>query len=70
VATVTEELARSADYFFAMYPVAPEALSFRYNYPHLTATTAYDFDFVVSAHHLEAGVVQVVYVEHTAQPIP
>jgi hypothetical protein len=70
VAAVTEELSHNADHFFALYPLTHEALCFRYNYPHPTATTLYDFDFVVSAHHLEMGIVRVVYVEHTTHPMP
>jgi hypothetical protein len=70
VAGMTEELSQNADHFLALYPVAPEALAFRYNYPHPTQTTMYDFDFVVSAHHREMGVVIVAYVEVTTQPMP
>lgn len=70
IAGITQELSQDADYFLALYPLVHESLYFRYDYPHPTKTTMYDFDFIVSAHHLEMGVVQVVYVEHTTQPMP
>jgi hypothetical protein len=60
---VIEELARDADRFLALRPLAQESHCFRYDYPHVVGQTVYDFDFVVEASHLEMGVVRVVYVE-------
>ena len=70
VAGVTQELSQTADHFLALYPLAHESLCFRYDYPHATQTAIYSFDFVVSAHHMEMGVVRVAYVEHTTQSMP
>ncbi|MFO0927450.1 MAG: hypothetical protein U0736_10485 [Gemmataceae bacterium] len=67
---VSEELARDAEHFLALYPLAQEALCFRYDYAQATPTGVHTFDFVVSAHHLEMGVVTVVYVEHSVRPLP
>jgi hypothetical protein len=66
---VIEELSRDADHFLALRPLAHEALCFRYDYPHLTGQTLYNFDFVVDASHLEMGVVRVAYVECIALPL-
>jgi hypothetical protein len=66
---VIEELSRDADRFLALRPLAHESLCFRYDYPHATEQTIYDFDFVVDASHLEMGVVRVAYVECTLRPV-
>jgi len=66
---VIEELSRDADRFFALRPLAHESHCFLYDYPHPTAQTLYNFDFVVDASHLEMGVVRVVYVECTPEPM-
>jgi hypothetical protein len=66
---VIEELARDADRFHALYPLAHESLCFRYDYPHSTEQAVYDFDFVVDAQHQAMGVVRVVYVECTVRPL-
>jgi hypothetical protein len=68
VAGATEELARDADRFLARHPCSHEALSFWYDYPHLTAHALFDFKFVVGAWNRAMGVVQVVYVEYTMEP--
>lgn len=65
---ITEELSQNADYFHALHPLSHESLCFRYAYPHPTPAAVYDFDFIVSAHHLAAGVVIVAYVEVTRHP--
>jgi len=67
---VVEELGRDADRFLALRPLAHESLCFRYDYPHLTEQMLYNFDFVVDASPLAMGVVKVVYVECTTEPIP
>jgi hypothetical protein len=66
---VIEELSRNADYFLARYPLAHESLHFRYDYPHPTTHTLFNFDFVVDASARGAGVVRVVYVECTTEPM-
>lgn len=70
VDAVIEELSRDADRFHALRPLAHESLCFRYDYPHLTKQTLYNFDFVVDASHREMGVMRVAYVECTSEPIP
>jgi hypothetical protein len=67
---VIEELSRDAGRFLALYPLAHESFCFRYDYARVTRQAVFGFDFVVSAHQLAMGVVQVVYVEHTIQPLP
>jgi hypothetical protein len=67
---VIEELSRDADRFLALRPLAHESLCFRYDYPHPTERAIYTFDFVVDASHRAMGVVQVVYVESTTEPMP
>jgi hypothetical protein len=69
VVAVTEELARDADRFLALRPLAHESLCFLYDYPHPTEQAIYDFDFVVDASHLEMGVVRVAYVECDRKPM-
>jgi hypothetical protein len=64
-----EDLSRDADRFHALYPIGPESLHFRYDYPHPTEHTLYTFDFVVDASHREMGVVRVVYVECATEPM-
>ena len=66
---VIEELSRDADRFLALRPLAHESLCFRYDYPHPTEHTMYNFDFVIDASHLEMGVARVVYVECIAKPM-
>jgi hypothetical protein len=66
---VVEELSRDADRFLALYPLALEALCFRYDYPHPTRHTLFNFDFVVDASHAAAGVMRVVYIECTPEPM-
>jgi hypothetical protein len=66
----TEELGRDADHFLATRPIGHESLHFRYDYPHLTTNTLYVFDFIVDGSEMPSGVVRVVYVEHTTEPIP
>jgi hypothetical protein len=67
VVAVIDELARDADRFFALYPLAHESYCFRYDYPYPTERIMYNFDFVVDASHQAMGVVRVVYVECTTQ---
>jgi hypothetical protein len=69
VDAVSDELARDADRFLALYPLAHESYCFRYDYPYPTGATMFNFDFVVDASHQAMGVVRVVYVEHTSQPM-
>jgi hypothetical protein len=64
-----DELGRDADRFLTLYPLGPESLHFRYDYPHPDGGVLYSFDFVVDGTHMAAGVVRVVYVEHTTRPI-
>ncbi len=64
------ELAEHADKFLALYPLGPESLHFRYDYPHVEGTTLFNFDFIVEATFMESGVVRIVYVECTPQPLP
>ena len=65
-----EELSQDADRFLALNPLAHESLCFRYDYAVGTERAVFEFDFVVSAHALSMGVVQVVYIEHTTRPLP
>lgn len=69
LAGVTEELGRDADRFHVLYPLGPESLCFRYDYPHPTTHTLYDFEFVIDAHFQEMGVMRVVYVECVIEPM-
>jgi len=64
---VAEELGRDADHFHALYPLAHESLCFRYDYPHPTTHTLYNFDFVVDAQFREMGIMRVAYVECTME---
>ena len=57
------ELEKSADRFHALRPLAHESLCFRYDYPHATQKSIYNFDFIVDAWHADMGVLVVVYVE-------
>jgi hypothetical protein len=66
---VIEELSRDADRFLALRPLAHESFCFRYDYPHPTPQTIYNFDFVVDARHMAMGVMRVAYVECTPQPV-
>jgi hypothetical protein len=66
---VTEELSQNADYFLEKYPLGHESLHFRYDYPHPTTHTLFNFDFVVDASQRGVGVVRVVYVECTTEPM-
>src|SRR5258706_13135686 len=63
------ELAKDADKFLALYPLGPESLHFRYDFPHIEGSTLFDFDFVVDGTHMESGVVRIVYVEHSNRPL-
>jgi hypothetical protein len=65
---ITEELARDADRFLALYPLAHESLCLLYDYARPCGNAVFSFDFVVDASALSMGVVGVVYVECTAQP--
>jgi hypothetical protein len=69
IAGVTRRLSESTDVYLALYPLSHESLAFWYHYPHTTQGALYQFSFVVSAHHLEMGVVAVAYAEHTTQSI-
>jgi|SRR5262245_38200763 len=66
---VIEELSRGADYFLNKYPLGHESLCFRYDYIHPTYQTLFTFDFVVDASSHSMGVMQVVYVECTTEPM-
>ena len=66
---VIEELSRDADRFLVQFPLAHESLCFRYDYARVTARAMFQFDFIVDASALEMGVVRVVYVESTSQPL-
>ena len=70
VAGIIDELSDRADQFFALRPLAHESLCFRYDFPYLTQEAGFNFDFVVDACNMAMGVVRVVYVEHTVEPIP
>jgi hypothetical protein len=65
VAAVIEELSRDADRFLALYPLAHESLSFRYDYPHPKndPMRVCQLDFIVDGSQMDAGKVTVVYVE-------
>ena len=65
-----EELSRDADRFLTEYALGHESLCFRYDYARVTERTIFQFDFVVDASSLEMGVVRVVYVECTSEPLP
>lgn len=67
---IITELGESADYFLTTYPLGPESLHFRYDYAHPDGQTLFVFDFVVDGQHMPTGVVCVVYVEYSSQPIP
>src|SRR5947209_3892517 len=64
------ELGKDADKFLLLYPLGPESLHFRYDYPHAEGKVVYTFDFVVDGTPMEFGVVRVVYVAHTTESIP
>ena len=66
---ITEELSHETDRFLLQNPLGHESLCFRYDYARVTEHTLYHFDFVVDASHLEMGVVRVVYVECTPEPL-
>jgi hypothetical protein len=66
---VIEELSQNADYFFDKYPLGHESLSFRYDYFHPTRETLFNFEFIVDASAREMGVMRVVYVECTTEPM-
>ena len=65
-----DELGKDADRFLALYPLGPESLHFRYDYPYAEGDVLYHFDFVVDGTPMEMGVVRVVYVEHVTRPLP
>ncbi len=58
-----------ADKFLDKYPLGHESLSFRYDYFHTTYETLFNFDFVVDASAREMGVITVVFVECTTEPM-
>ncbi|MGL4550008.1 MAG: hypothetical protein ACRC33_02375 [Gemmataceae bacterium] len=62
---VEEELSRDADKFHALRPLSPESYCFWYDYPHPVTGAVYTFDFVVSGHGMEQGVVVVAYFDLT-----
>jgi hypothetical protein len=64
-----DELGRDADKFLALYPLGPESLHFRYDYPLAEGGRLYNFEFIVDGTPMEVGVVRVVYVEHNTQPL-
>lgn len=66
---IVEELSRDADRFHALRPLAHESYCFLYDYALATQQAIYSFDFVVDAAHREMGVMRVVYVECTSEPI-
>jgi hypothetical protein len=66
---VIEELSRDADHFHALRPLAHESMCFLYDYPHQTRQALFNFDFVVDATHANIGVVRIVYVECTIEPM-
>jgi hypothetical protein len=70
VDAVIDELGRDADKFLALYPLGPDSLHFRYDYPHPDGATLFVFDFVVDGSRMEVGVVTVVYAECTAHRAP
>jgi hypothetical protein len=61
----TEELGRDAERFLNLYPLGPESLHFRYDYAHAEGEFVHTFDFIVDGTPMPAGVVRVVYVEHS-----
>jgi hypothetical protein len=65
-----DEFGRDANRFLALYPLGPESLHFRYDFPHPEGGMIYNFDFVVDGTNMEVGVVRVVYVEHFVLPLP
>lgn len=66
---VIDELSHDADRFHALQPLAHESLCFRYDFLYPTMHALYRLDFVVDARYLEMGVVRVVYLESTTEPI-
>ena len=66
---VIDELSRLADQFFSARPLAHESFLFRYDYYHPTRHTLFNFDFIGDAANLAMGVVRVVYVECSAEPM-
>ena len=67
---IIDELSRDAERFLGQFPLAHESLCFRYDYARTTEHAMFQFDFVVDASSLEMGVVRVVYVECTSEPLP
>lgn len=66
---VIAELSENADYFLNKYPLSHESLRFRYDYFHPTYETLFNFEFIVDASAREMGVMRVVYVECTTEPM-
>jgi len=66
---VIEELSRDADRFHALRPLAHETMCFHYDYPHPTRQTLFNFDFIVDASHANIGIMRIVYVECTIEPM-
>lgn len=63
-------LAADADRFLTLYPLAHKSFHFRYDYAHADSKLIHNFDFVVDGTNMAVGVVRVVYVEHSAVPLP
>jgi hypothetical protein len=65
-----DELGKDAEKFLALSPLGPESLHFRYDYLLLQGPVLHELNFVVDGTHMEAGVVRVIYVEHTSRTSP
>ena len=65
----TDELGRDADTFLDNHPTGHESLHFRYDYYLADSGLYHQFDFVVDGTQMAVGVVTVVLVEHTAEPL-
>ena len=64
IADYTKELGANADYFFQRYPLAHESLCFRYDTVVVDGNSLHEFTFVADMRSAEAGVVELVHVEH------
>jgi hypothetical protein len=64
-----DDLARSADHFLQRYPVEHESYTFEYQYALIDGGLVYSFRFIADGSQMEAGVVQVIYVDYDTMPV-
>lgn len=64
------DLGENADHFLERYPLAHESYSFSYEYALIDGGLIYSFRFIAEGSHREAGIVQIIYVNHKTMPVP